>query len=75
MYWHPDKVYPRLYEGKLSAFDFEGSQDAFEGLHNFISESCPSNMVYVELFVKIKLYENTVKEFLKTFRTLNFVQA
>lgn len=60
MLWqHPDKVYPRMLEGKLLALDLEmilESQIPFKYFYEFIKDHSTKNLVYLDVYVKIKLY-------------------
>lgn len=65
MLWkHPDKVYPRMLEGKLLALDLEmilESQIPFKYFYEFIKDHSTNNLVYLDVYVKIKLYTDTGK--------------
>ena len=58
---HPEKSYPVLYEGKMTAMDFEyvfESEIPFNYFFEFIKYHSKTNKIYLDVFVMVKLYES-----------------
>lgn len=65
LFSHPEKTYPKFYEGKLSALDFDIFLETslpFESLYDFILNYSPFNQVYIELYALCGIYRKGIQD-------------
>ena len=62
---HPDRAYPKTFEGKLEALDFDlvlSSSLPFQYFYDFILNHSAFNKPYLDLYVLSKLYQELIDD-------------
>ena len=66
--YQTDNPYPRLFEGKTHAYDFDmvlSSCVPFLYFYEFIEQKKPDYKIYIELYILIRLYHNGFADLLE----------